>query len=251
MPAAIAGVLRMQVDWKWLRFVLVTLMACAISGPGLAAEARYRVEVLVFRNAGSDATPEAVEALRDFHAVFELDEDQPPPVPVARGAQGQTFANLWSRLQRLEAYEPLAMLSWEQSQVDFHPPVRVHDEQVIDERPGPPLLVFQADPAVPALPVEPPMYRLYRLDGSVQLRRSRFLHIDLDLEYRIGEPAQSRNFVLGPAASASPAEAEQLVPIEPFHIHHLRQSRQVKPGEVHYFDSAWLGALVRVTALSD
>lgn len=238
MPAAITGEWRMAGKPRTIPLLTLALLACVASSAA-SAEARYRVEVLVFRHVDANATAEPVDALRDFHHAYRLDEQQPPEVPLPATNAGQTFANLWARLQRLQAYEPLAMAAWEQSQVDFHPPVRIHDEEIIAERLRLPGEVFWLDLAGRPLFADY-VHTLYRLDGSAQLRRSRFLHIDLDLEYRVDDP-QAGMDGRSPAAAAA----------EPYRIHHLRQSRLVKTGEVHYFDTAWLGALVRVTPIGD
>jgi hypothetical protein len=91
-----------------------------------------------------------------------------------------------------------------------------------------------------------------RLDGSEQLRRSRFLHIDVDLEYRSEaieiEPGTPAGPELVTTARPDPVAG---APPEPYRVHHLRQSRQVKSNEIHYFDSAYLGALVRVTPIEE
>ncbi len=261
-----------------------------------AAETRYRVEVLVFRNLNVPAEPDEVNRVRRFHDAFELEDAPIPEAPVLLDKQDGTFATLRTRLQRLADYEPLAKLTWEQTLFDYHPPVRVHDEQVMGDE-----MVFPGGVAYLDLAalgqgdgwfddyVEP----LYRLDGTIQLRRSRFLHVDLDLEYRLEGPAWARDFTAdvpgrlepgfewvgtppsggaaqptGPrgadpgAGSArievpnAPApvavvDPDSTVPPEPYQLHRLRQSRQVKTDTLQYFDSAYLGAIVRVTTIAD
>ena len=141
------------------------------------------------------------------------------------------------------------------------------------------------DPAEESEP--PPVAKFFRLDGTVQLRRSRFLHVDLNLEYRLDGPAWQREFGLPPGfewigeaptearaatrepAAPTPINALQpmteagLVPttdradvdmqptVEPFRLHRLQQSRQVRTNTLQYFDSAFLSAIVRVTEIAD
>lgn len=266
-----------------------------------AADDRYRVELIVFRNLEVPATPVEMDTVRRFRSALELDDTQAPETPVRLDKRDGAFANLWTRLERLAEYEPLLRLTFEQSLYDYHPPVRVHDDVVLGQA-----LHFPNGLAYLNLPetgngagwFDDYVESLYRLDGTLQLRRSRFLHVDLDLEYRIDGPAWTEAFPArlplrlpegfewlggqprtGPApdpaadaqladappeADARPAAeafddtspeplsealAEPLV--EPFRLYRLQQSRQVRTGTMQYFDSAFLGAIVRVTTIAD
>jgi len=212
------------------------------SGNSRAAEGLYRVEVLVFRNTQSNAEPREVDHLRGFFDLLDLDQPALPPAPVKVEQAGSTFRNLWNRLERLNDYEPLAMLVYEQTRADYHPPVRLHNDEVIAEElhfPGPEVYVDLTAEDMFAPYVMP----LYRLDGSVQLRHTRFLHIDLDLEYRVEDPA----WATAPATPLPSGEVLEGEPPEPFRIYRLKQSRQVRTDALNYFDSPFLGALVRVT----
>jgi hypothetical protein len=244
-------------------------MALALGTPVLGA-GTYRVEVLVFRHMPSEAEPAAVDKLRGFHDLLDLSEPALPEAPVALDSAGQTFQALWRRLQRLGAYQPLAMLSFEQTQIDYHPPVRLHDDEVVAEElhfPGPVVYVdldredLFSDFVLP----------LYRLDGSVQLRRSRFLHLHFDLEYRIEDPAWEAWEPLSDDTAMSAGneplrretqdtesvsedrsgERGEMHAPEPFRVHTLNQSRQVRTDTLHYFDTAFLGAIARVTAIEE
>lgn len=253
MPLATAAVA------LWATFAATTSLA----------EDRYRVEVIVFRNVDVPAEPDEVDAPRRFHDAFELADASPPEVPVRLDKQDGTFANLWTRLDRLADYEPLVRLTFEQSLFDYHPPVRLHDDVVMADE-----LLFPGDVAYLDLDragrdggwfddyVEP----LYRVDGTIQLRRSRFLHIDLDLEYRLEGPAWALAFpaeapgrleegfewvVAPPSPADEPGDGNAQEITEPFQLHRLRQSRQVRSNTLQYFDSAFLGAIVRVTPIAD
>ena len=90
------------------------------------------------------------------------------------------------------------------------------------------------------------MSTFYRLDGTLQLRRSRFLHLYLDLEFR-EEPQQSTadsqvTFfnIKDPALLEKPG----------YNIYSLQQNRQVRSGKLQYFDTPYFGALVLVTAVA-
>ncbi len=115
----------------------------------------------------------------------------------------------------------------------------------------------------------PPVQYFYRIDGTARLTRSRFLHLDLDVELReplyetaIGEaPAASSDAALNEAftgaavASGSVMQqpAESIKRTGPaanasaFRIHRIAQKRQVKAGQMEYFDGPVIGLLVLVT----
>ena len=87
----------------------------------------------------------------------------------------------WRRLRGSADYRPLLYAAWEQNRVDYYPPMRIHDQQLIDTQLRPPTRYIVADLAAPD-PLAAYRSAFYQLDGSVQLRRSRFLHLYLDLE---------------------------------------------------------------------
>lgn len=249
-----------------LRVVVAVLAALT---PWWADEAvaadRYRVELLVFRNTDSAAEPAAVLALRAFRTAWDASETAPPEVPAALEQTGSTFQSLVTRLDRLGGYQPELTLAWEQSTLEYQPAVRVHDNEVIL---GVPYLAAGTVPEqaveinlLTEVPVAVRLLPTYRLDGTVQLRRSRFLHLDLDLEWRVDDPARFHaaplpgppgdDGVLDEEGAEDDADPVERPPPAPFRIHRLRQSRQVETDTMIYFDSEVLGVLARVTALQD
>ncbi|MEM1413078.1 MAG: CsiV family protein [Pseudomonadota bacterium] len=275
---------------------------------------RYRVELIVFQNLGVPAESVEVDSPRRFRDALSLDEPVAPAAPIALVKEDGAFANIWARLDRLAEYDPLLRVTFEQSLFDYHPPVRVHGEEPLAETlhfPGNLAYVDPTDAGPDQGWFDSYVERLYRLDGTIQLRRSRFLHIDLDLEYRLDGPAWELNFpaveterlaegfqwiteppgrsaafeareeapatsgqadrqaqaidartVLSPGAGSEESldnttgtvigglEGEE-APVVPFQLHRLDQSRQVRTNTMQYFDSAYLGAIVRVTPISD
>ena len=88
------------------------------------------------------------------------------------------------------------------------------------------------------------------------MRRSRFLHLDLDLQIREAvfeaetEPAR---LGLLSAGYTEPADDDEAPAEEPkpssFLLHDLVQSRQVKTGRMEYFDSPVLGVLAYISTV--
>ena len=95
----------------------------------------------------------------------------------------------------------------------------------------------------------------FTLDGTASLVRSRFLHLQLDMQIR--EPVFETE---APAAEVSPpplpatiADENEtgLLPPRPagFEFHGLAQRRQVRSGRMEYFDSPVLGVLAWITPI--
>lgn len=279
--------LSQTVSTRLLSAALFTIACLAMPATGEAsANDLYRIELIVFRNLDVDAQPDQVQQIRRFFETFELDADSPSPAPVALEKADGSFANIWTRLERLADYEPLIRLTFEQTMFDYHPAVRVNNETVMGRE-----LHFPADIIYLDLtedsdtlagqtrsdPLEDYVQALYQLDGSLRMRRSRFLHIDLDLEFRLPGPAWDREFPVQPVdllepgfqwlgeapgpvvippdlpviAASDVADPDITLPIvEPFELYRLQQSRQIKSNTLQYFDSAFLGAIVRVTPIA-
>ena len=268
---------------------LLTLLLFVSSSTVLAASDAYRVEVIVFKHL--QAIPESKEAteLRSFSRFPDLEERKPdknlPEGAVASPATpspGDVLSSeltaveeyrsdlpddlrvvteksdkmdaTWRRLRSSKGYRPLVYAAWEQNHIDYYPPIRIHDQNVIDTRLQAPGNILFAD-----LTAQDPLagYRsnFYQIDGSLQLRRSRFLHLYLDLELReeasrdiSGENDQSmtgESFL-----TTSDNQLLDLADVEKtggYGVYSIQQNRQVSTGEMQYFDTPYFGALVYVT----
>jgi len=169
---------------------LLPFLLLLVSTASVAESGAYRVEVIIFRNLL--VTPDATEIdeLRSFSNFPDLRDTRPPEeqrkspadettpgasddlVFVPRNDlpddvqvvfdRGTYMDDVWRRLRSSEGYRPLVYASWEQNRVDYHPPMRIHDEQIIDTQLRPMSHIMVAD-----LTAEDPLstYRsiLYRL----------------------------------------------------------------------------------------
>ena len=93
----------------------------------------------------------------------------------------------------------------------------------------------------------------YRLDGAAWDREFPALvpmRLEQGFEW-LGEPPQPTD----EPESIDPMSEEFLTDVdarpEPFRVHRLDQSRQIRSNTMQYFDSAFLGAIVRVTPIAD
>ena len=255
---------------------LLPFLLILLSSATLAESGAYRVEVIVFRNL--DALTESVEIdnLRSFSQFPSLEEpsqqedlfnkpadvtpnqlpddpasvlryDLPEDLSVITQKSTRMDA-VWRRLRSSQGYRPLLYAAWQQNRTDYYPPMRIHDQQIIDTQLRPPTHIMVAD-----LAADDPLaaYRssFYRIDGSVQLRRSRFLHLFLDLEIREEKPAVpiESDFFGSSDTQTLPGESTQN------NIQHgvfaLKQNRQIRTDRLQYFDTPYFGALVLVTAI--
>ena len=191
----------------------------------------------------------------------------------------------WRRMRLSAPFRPEQYLSWEQSADEPFPSLRIHDLDVLliensctdlheilaveameednegdgedEDRP----VVFSdqgnilpggaEEDAVEEAAEEPELpdsTLFYRIDGTVMLRRSRFLHLDLDIELRQAvvdeQPLTPASL---PGSENESNEPELPAPAASFLIHHLKQSRQVKSERMEYFDSPVLGVLAWIT----
>jgi hypothetical protein len=232
------------------RFLPLCLLL--ISSAALAESGAYRVEVIVFRNLAVTVEPAPIDELRSFSQFPALEENDLPDDLVALVDKSSYMDGVWRRLRSSKGYRPLIFAAWMQNRTDYYPPMRVHDELVLDTGLRPPTEIMVAD-----LAAEDPLsaYRstFYRLDGTVQLKRSRFLHLYLDLEYRETSPADEASSASETQASFFNTEEAR----EPgagtdagYSVFHLKQNRQIRTGQMQYFDTPFFGALVYVTPVA-
>ena len=204
----------------------------------------YRVEIIVFQNltAASNGTP--IDELRSFSGFPSLSgADLPDDLTVAE--QKSTYMDgVWRRLRSSKDYRPFVFSAWEQNRIDYYPPMRVHDDIVVDQQLRAPTNIMIADLAAED-PLAAYLSSFYQLDGSIQLRRSRFLHLYLDLEYR------QKNQLTEPVTQAAlfSNTLPALSGTNDYNLFSLKQNRQIRSGQLQYFDTPYFGALVLVTAI--
>jgi len=259
--------------------LMLALALIILSPASLAESGNYRIEVLIFNHLDSTEPALQEDEIRSFSEFPELGEPLVANAPVKLDVMSSVMQGVMRRLRSSATYHPLLFASWEQTRIDYHPPVRLHDEELIAEQLDFPYEVAFVD--LQAMDMfEDYLAPYYRLDGTVQLRRSRFLHVNLDLEYRLELLPRPETEIPDheqPLAEDSGAELSSdqdgiaisnVAPLAangdepeliqdfidpspgPALVHALKQSRLVRTGQMQYFDTPFLGVLVRVTATS-
>jgi hypothetical protein len=251
---------------------LLILLLLMVSNAATAESGTYGVEVIIFRNLDSTTEGVKVEELRSFSQFPDMKEvKQAEDSFTAHNSlpddlriifeKSTRMDDVWKRLKYSKEYQPLIYTAWEQNRTDYYPPMRVHNQEIIETQlrlPSPLMVtdILAADFADDDLSVQNNAVEyllanyqdtFYQLDGSLQLRRSRFLHLFLDLEIRVKEsrteamPAIPREGVIQMRTGTDDNTI--------FSILSLKQHRQIRTGQIQYFDTPGFGALVFVSAI--
>jgi len=193
----------------------------------------------------------------------ELAEPEPEPPAVLQETPGEIMQLAWRRLRLSAGFRPEAYFSWEQSDEEPFPLIRVHDmELLFEEDPwaeeraerrgesgGESEAVAVFTDTGKTLPPEPePLpepLRFYRIDGTASFRKSRFLHLDLDIEFREAV-AQAPPGALLP--EAVPVDEESVA--QSWNVQVIRQSRPVQTREMEYFDGPVIGILALISRVA-
>jgi len=200
----------------------------------------------------------------------DADQEEVPWADVeAVETMSEVMQQTWRRLRLSAPFRPQQYLSWEQGANEPFPLLRIHDKEVIlmedpyadlreadaaDEKISQTVVFSDQGNILPGESGEEPELPdptlFYRIDGTIMLRRSRFLHLDLDLVLReavFDDPAEA----LAPVLSQESRTAGPGEPPEPssFLTHSLAQSRQVKSNRMEYFDGAVLSVLEWITSV--
>lgn len=233
-------------------FLLLSLLGFA---PSLLAD-WYQVEVILFQHLNADTDGEFWSenpGLPDREGSIQLiepgetaaAEETAPPSRVPYQALSTAHYRLngvEGALRLAREYRPLLHVAWQQpgqgadrSRAVHLERLRSQDAQTVDRgRPAPGGGGYPSNFVVPD-----PL-----LEGTVRLRISRFLHVDVDMAFfpeRAAAPAPAQT----PAAGDGAAELER----QSADYVRLRQSRKIKLNELHYFDHPLFGVIVQVSRL--
>jgi len=227
--------------------LLAANMAIAADMP--AAPERYRVELVVFRYLDqSRNTPEIPAASSVFQpSPLDLSLDELPRQPTQTPAgpfvmpgnapvqssrrppirfqinelhpaypdfvplrdQEHSLDQVYARLKRIDAYEPVLHVGWVQ-------PARNTDEA----KP------YRIEPARDG--------ETSGLAGTVTLYKGRFLHLAIDLSLKVEEPPVEPRFLFNVHANEAPV------------TYKLTESRRIRGTTAHYFDSPQFGVIARI-----
>jgi len=269
---------------RYINYLILFIICFLVATPVLAQDTRYRVELLVLTHLHHAQEPRELPFLEDYSPAMDLltppepeeeeveegdalvletpETEEPDPNAIVHIEEmSEVMREAWRRLRLSAPFRPEQYLSWEQGSTEPFPALRIHDKEVLmvvdpyaEQRLE---LLAQEETTVfadsaglddlneteePGLP-DPVVF--YRLDGSVTLTRTRFLHLELDLQLREAvwdEVSLTRAEVMTP-------ETEKPQP-SAFQVFALRQSRQVKTRRMEYFDGPVLSVLAYITSIA-
>lgn len=235
-------------------------LACVFCATGLNGHAQdqadpvYEVEVLVFEHLnqsdrayrwpGEPVVNQSVDLLPPLRGQDSADTAPNSGRFQLSSRSGLGLGDAWSRLRQSRPYRPLAHVGWRQPALDGNAsiPVRIRNDNIVS--------VAQAysdrpDIAMPSGPV-------LQVDGSATFEQRRYKHIRLDLAMHRQAPIEMP--VENPAPpvdteqdTAATLPTRSLEPLLPYRTYRINDSRQVRIGQVHYFDHRQFGVLVRVS----
>lgn len=235
--------------------------------------------------AANEVVPKDAMAAASAEAGLAAEEEGLEEIPwadvVPVETMGEAMQEAWRRLRLSAPFRPEQYLSWEQSADEPFPSLRIHNQEIVHiddpyadlraelaedesgEGTGEPIVfsdqgnILPGDPEAESeeeseLP-EPTLF--HQIDGTVMLRRSRFLHLELDLELReaiFDDMAMTRALIAQEQFEAEVPEAHSetgLPQPSSFLIHKLQQSRQVKTARMEYFDGPVLSVLAYISSV--
>lgn len=166
---------------------------------------------------------------------------QTTPVPFARlSAASLRLGKQAERIKATADMELLLHLGWRQPGLAEEKAVaiRIDDTMQAGGQPAPASAAGE-----PAMGAAPP-----RMEGSLKLVLSRYLHIYTDLIYREPLAGATAAFPMEEVDLFSQAEESYLLPAQPqYQVYHLQQSRRMRSRELHYLDHPLFGMAILVT----
>ena len=219
------------------------------------AEDWYRVELVLFaytepdaggewwyENPGLPARDQTIGLIMETADPVSVDSPGAPENEdlkpyLALPEQDYRLAGVRRALARSGAYRPLLHVAWQQPGLDTRNVRAVHLENTRFERktaqraePGP------APEGGEQTPEYTPPVKVF--DGTVRLRKSRFLHLDVDFAY-FPDTLEQPDLDL-PTAAAGQFLADYV---------RLTESRRIKPDELNYFDHPLFGLIAEVSRI--
>lgn len=225
----------------WLALLLVLPLVQAQEAPPDESNL-FHVEVVVFAH---DTQPEVFYRWPGEPAVSQA-------VDVVQLATGDSWASAdgrervwpaalaelegaWSRLRRLSRYQPLVSAAWDQTAEVFgrSPVVQVHGGEIVHDAGAAVSLFEDAGPR-----------GVEQVAGVVELERGRFLHLRVDIAYRRPQRAD------GGSLPGMTREDGRFDLDRPYQTFRIAEKRQIRLGQIQYFDHAQFGVLAVVQRAS-
>lgn len=211
----------------------------------------YQVEIIVFENlyANSDgelwyenpgipARDGSIELVQPGEGTLkdnqDLQEERKLLIPfMILPRERYRMDGIHQVMKSSSEYRPIIHVSWQQPGSSRARPV--HIEKMEKTSTGS-MVSGNGEPDF----IVPPEFEL---DGTVRIRSSHFLHVDLDLIYFIGSGSNT-----GVVTKRDMNNKAMFVQEKAEYVR-LKETRKIKLNELHYFDHPMFGAILQVTRL--
>lgn len=260
------------------RLIAATLLLLPGLFPGIAQAVRfYDVEMIVF--AQQDSNQGASEYWPQRHAAgtpgADNENDSRAALDFLGNQQGlasrvhkinllpredKRLGGARSQLARSSKFRPLLHLAWRQPGLDkaHAPRLRIHNGKRLatDFDQQAPVSASTATSAVntsangqaissPARPPSP-IYDIEELDGSIQITRGRYLHIDTDLQfYRRLPTSYGVQLPTSTRLDESDSDIKGRSSTRLYRFD-LKQTRRMRRDEIHYLDHPLFGMIITI-----
>lgn len=251
------------------RYFTVPLFLLLLNAVPAAHAAWYQVEVIIFEQLRPDlggevwfenpGLPSRSDSTDLITAVPDIIGEGPP---VTAGQQQPADDNkilipyfeLPSGAQRLQKdfqvlklsadYRPLLHVAWQQPGYDTDSGRAVHLEKLVEVKDPEEAL----PPELAQIQIKEDRYHAPEpvIDGTIRLRATRFLHVDVDISYF---PDKFLQILRQQKQNAN--NQEQLTVNQNADYVRLEESRKIKLNELHYFDHPLFGVLLQVSRLNE
>lgn len=200
---------------------IIFLLTLSLAGHAVHA-AGYHVELIIFENlqpASDGEISQTTVAYPDYSGAIELGDGADNPFRLLSTGLYK-LGGVYNQLKTSGRYHPFLHVAWQQPALYGDSSRSVH--------------ILKTEPGVADNPDDP----LVRIEGTVRVRASQFLHADVDMLYFPYAVPQS---VFHPAITAAAPVTVQSG------YSRLHESRRMKLNELHYFDHPLFGMIMHIS----
>ena len=208
--------MRQPVMKKIIFLLLFSLSSFAVQAAG------YHVEVIIFANLQPATDGEISQTAMnypDYSGAINLDDEADNPFRLLSSGLYK-LGGVYNQLKASGKYRPFLHVAWQQPALYGDSSRSVH--------------ILKTEPGTAGNPDDP----LVRVEGTIRVRASQFLHADVDMIYF---PQPVPESVIHPTAT-SPSP----VTLQPGYSR-LHESRRMKLNELHYFDHPLFGIIMHIS----
>jgi hypothetical protein len=200
---------------------IIFLLSLSLSSLAVQA-AGYHVEVIIFENLQPATDGEISQTAMnypDYSGAINLDDEADNPFRLLSSGLYK-LGGVYNQLKASGKYRPFLHVAWQQPALYGDSSRSVH---ILKTEPG---TTGNSDDS------------LVRIEGTIRVRASQFLHADVDMIYF---PQAAPESVIHPAVTSTSPVTVQLG------YSRLRESRRMKLNELHYFDHPLFGIIMHIS----